>query len=939
MAGGPRRGRQKTMPSSRGFSLASSEAEADLFVEVMEESRGGNVERLLHLLRYIGVSDASRRDLRMNEATFGETPLHCAATVRVGRALVEHGIPVDIRGSDGQTPLMTSVNRPTVIEFLLDCGAEVDIQAFDGSTALMWASISNAEASARLLLEHGASIGLRNLKGNTALHVVSSLEVAKLLMEYGADIDATNNDGLTPLETCVQRADEDAMIRVCSFLLELCHRASLRLAIDRDDSRAQPISVESRTNSEKIRGAIRKLDARERWRNIRQKVLSGSFPSVAEVSDDAGSNRIRLEKRQSPRQFSTQEFFLSFFELMIRDRPKLALNMLDKQRTFLYNRGSDRVYSYDTTLVGGLNSSNQALALIVRHQRHEIVSHEVVQWLLNVRWILFTREQLLFEFFLHVVFVALFFVTTLYGTNDLEETISLSRKGSFPRIAELLMELALFLMNLRYFARSVMEVRIRHRDLPLGISSQQSFSDMLPYACVLLEQTGRVISGDRVEILQATSFFAAVGAISLWIRMLEFAEGFEEVGLAMKTIRTMLSDTLIFLFVMFIFITGFSHGVALLFKGSRSPSYGGFSNTWITLFFFVFNLDITDLHNETSPFRRYFGYLLVGLYLVVVVLIILNLIVATMTNIFDEIITNSKEQWLLQRARLILVYDLREKSLNNLFDMIGRRPFPADPLPDLPLKNIVTEHVNGEVLIKVPSEWMHTVNLVRRQNRHYHRMRYMLFTSWKKLRRSPSFLWPSIEESSNFHSSQELIDEEEDEDELDVSRGSLQQLGDDLSVLDELPSAQQQQPLLHEGKKLSFRTFGETRRRQSSHGSTDDTTGLRTGMMMKEMLTIGRFFRNPKRIAAERLLEEEMDSVEPPTELELVQEKQLELGQKRKSFKVHASTLEGQVQREMNRTSATLPAVQESDDGTKDLLQQILAKLETIENRLNQPIS
>jgi len=64
-------------------------------------------------------------------------------------------------------------------------------------------------------------------------------------------------------------------------------------------------------------------------------------------------------------------------------------------------------------------------------------------------------------------------------------------------------------------------------------------------------------------------------------------------------------------------------------------------------------------------------------------------------------------------------------------------------------KHHVKEHMDGTVSIEIPKNYIDRCNKLRREkNRWFHKMRYNIFYCWKKrIRRSPSFLWPSEESS------------------------------------------------------------------------------------------------------------------------------------------------------------------------------------------------
>lgn len=153
-----------------------------------------------------------------------------------------------------------SLDLCTVVKQMLQGGAAVN--AMDGfrRTALMRAVEDRRPREGaerveivRLLLESGASVGLSDERGITALHIACQKNhpsVVALLLEYGAPIDATNKSNRTPLhdallerraeiveqllnagadvkartgrqDTALGKAASDAMMPKSNFVLEL----------------------------------------------------------------------------------------------------------------------------------------------------------------------------------------------------------------------------------------------------------------------------------------------------------------------------------------------------------------------------------------------------------------------------------------------------------------------------------------------------------------------------------------------------------------------------------------------------------------------------------------------------------------------------------------------------------------------------------------------
>jgi cytohesin len=175
----------------------------------------------------------------------GLTPLQVAlqrGNAKVARILLEHGANIDTRNKEGQTPrnlllAMWSDIRPDDdidnIRFFLGRGADVDAIDDNHSGLLHVASYWGSVEVARLLLEHGANIDVRNSGGQTPLHraLIETKDMAfysifdgiQLLLEHGADVDALDNDNSAPLHM----ASHYGSVRATRLLLK--HGANVHL--------------------------------------------------------------------------------------------------------------------------------------------------------------------------------------------------------------------------------------------------------------------------------------------------------------------------------------------------------------------------------------------------------------------------------------------------------------------------------------------------------------------------------------------------------------------------------------------------------------------------------------------------------------------------------------------------------------------------------------
>ncbi len=128
-----------------------------------------------------------------------------------------------------------------VVQQHIAAGTDLDAKEdYGGSTPLILAAIFGKKEVARILIDAGADLELRNSKGSTALHQACFFcrgEIVKMLLKAGADSSQTDRDGRTPLDIVTLDFDEDlqgAYLHVYDWL---------NLELDLDDIKSGRIQI------------------------------------------------------------------------------------------------------------------------------------------------------------------------------------------------------------------------------------------------------------------------------------------------------------------------------------------------------------------------------------------------------------------------------------------------------------------------------------------------------------------------------------------------------------------------------------------------------------------------------------------------------------------------------------------------------------------------
>ncbi|XP_058885487.1 short transient receptor potential channel 2 [Acipenser ruthenus] len=175
--------------------------------------------------------------------------------------------------------------------------------------------------------------------------------------------------------------------------------------------------------------------------------------------------------------------------------------------------------------------------------------------------------------------------------------------------------------------------------------------------CVYFTQTGR--EGWRQEDPQiiAEVLFAVTSMLS-FTRMAYILPAHESLGTMQICIGKMIDDMMRFMFILMIIGTAFLCGINNIYVNYVvSPRLGQFNETFPFLFWTMFgSADQSAVDMPEYVVAEFVGRVMYGIFTLVIVIVLLNMLIAMITNSFQKIEDDADVEWKFARSKLYLCY-------------------------------------------------------------------------------------------------------------------------------------------------------------------------------------------------------------------------------------------------------------------------------------------
>ncbi|XP_070591549.1 transient receptor potential cation channel subfamily V member 2 [Erythrolamprus reginae] len=294
--------------------------------------------------------------------------------------------------------------------------------------------------------------------------------------------------------------------------------------------------------------------------------------------------------------------------------------------------------------------------------RYKMVALEPLNQLLQHKWESFIRKRFFFSLFIHLIFMLIYTGTAYYRPLNDEPLVPTT--VTFQNIARLLGAVVILIGGIYLFiAQGFYFWRRRFSWKSLVVDSCFEIFLLLQALAIL---TSSVMFLANTEKYVLPMVFALLLG---WVNMLYYTRGLQQTGIYIVMIqKAILRDLLHFLMVYVIFLFGFATALIILTAGTSQPAgntsvplgedskgqavYSGLFQTALLLF--KFTIGMGDLeYNEDVKYSD-MAMLLVLLFVILTYILLLNMLIALMSETVTNVSGYSQSVWQLQRAIAIL---------------------------------------------------------------------------------------------------------------------------------------------------------------------------------------------------------------------------------------------------------------------------------------------
>ncbi|KAM3854893.1 LOW QUALITY PROTEIN: transient receptor potential cation channel subfamily V member 2-like [Vipera latastei] len=502
-------------------------------------------------------------------------------------------------------------------------------------------------------------------KGHTALHIAiekRNLDLVKLLVENGADVHVKASGHFFQQQrkgACFYFGELPLSLAACTNQPE-----TIMYLLDNPHQKARLTEQDSMGNTV-LHALVMVANDTKKNTELVVNMYDMILMKGAEIDSSCKLEEIENGKQLTPLKLAVKtgkvEILKHILHREIKDPKFQQLSRKFTEWTY----GPIHVSLYDLTSIDTCEENSVLEILAYSNNtpnRYKMVVLEPLNKLLQHKWECFIRKRFFFSLVLHLIFMLGFTATAYYRPL----------KGEPPRPMT---------MTIKDVVRLVGPVFILIGGIYLLIAQsfyfwrrRFSWKSLLVDSCFeifLFVQALAILASSVMYYADVEQYvLPMVFALLLgWVNMLYYTRGLQQMGIYIVMIqKAILRDLLHFLMVYVIFLFGFATALVIL-TGDASHSarneslplsddskdqavYSGLFQTALQLFRFTIGMGDLE-YNEKLKYSD-FAMLLVLLFVILTYILLLNMLIALMSETVTNVSGYSQSIWQLQRAIAIL---------------------------------------------------------------------------------------------------------------------------------------------------------------------------------------------------------------------------------------------------------------------------------------------
>ena len=404
------------------------------------------------------------------------------------------------------------------------------------------------------------------------------------------------------------------------------------------------------------------------------------------------------------------EMALSLLVIKMPDVAMFALNQLHSEDRINHKKYFFLNYLEGTRVVDGRSAARTPMEAAVVSESADIIMHPVMQRLIETKWEKFGKRWAWFDFFVNTMSAITW---TIMGVTLPLDNVELYNPLQKTWWRMVLACVALLLTIYEILKQIITTVRTKQsltqwknyretslsRDKPFCHPQWPDESRYVDSEIKRVREHRWLLSHDQWIYVDWTALFLIIAAaishvvffshgsgnthtvhvrimcallVVIWVRILKFVRPFEGTGAFVASFTKMLSDIFLSLFLIAIIFIPYLSSFWIVFGGLSPRPVEGYRN-FPAVLYEVFMLTVLDSNHNIVPFIEidpFMARILSGTYVFLSFVIILNLIIAMITDTFKRVFSYARVHAAMERAKTILNIEnsLRAKSRNEHWD-------------------------------------------------------------------------------------------------------------------------------------------------------------------------------------------------------------------------------------------------------------------------------